>query len=144
LPHYNKNVIPFRPSEWTFLDYVEDGQDVIEEWYESQSLETQLAFDKLLKQNVKIKNHLEWIGRRHKMRGKGKTKIFELEFAAEDRANRILCVFDGVMRTVMLCGCYHKNKIWYPAGALEKAERRARTVADGTAKLKVKKIRTDR
>jgi hypothetical protein len=141
---HHKNVIQFRNKGWAFLSYVEDGIDVIESWYESQTLEAQLAFDKLLKQNIKIDNHLQWIGYRHKMKGNELKRVFELEFTADKRANRILCVFDGKKRMVMLCGCYHQNKIWTPAGSLETTARRAEKVLNGTAKLQFKKIEIDR
>lgn len=140
--HHN-NVIAFPSGPlWTFLSFVEDGVDVIEEWYEGVSFEARISFDKLLKQNAKVDNHLEWIGYRHKLKGKHR-KVFELEFTADKRANRILCVFDGRKRTVMLCGCYHKDKIWHPPNALDIALQRAKRVENGTAKLNIRKIATD-
>jgi metal-dependent hydrolase (beta-lactamase superfamily II) len=124
---------------------VEDGVDVIESWYEIQTPEAQFAFDKLLKQNIKIENHLDWIGYRHKLtRDKRLKKVFELEFTADRRANRLMCMFDGQKRMVMLCGCYHKGNLWTPAGALETTARRAERVLNGNASFKEKEIEIDR
>jgi hypothetical protein len=139
---HNKNVIPFRKPDqgWIFFTYEEDGRDAIEDWYNSQSFEAQLAFDKLLKQIQKVRNHLDWVGYRHKLHGEKYRKLFELEFIADKRANRILCMFHGEKITVLLCGCYHKGKKWTPAGALDIAAKRAKKVQDGTAKINVKEI----
>jgi hypothetical protein len=140
----NKKVILSfpEPTTWTFLTYVEDGVDVIDEWYKAQTFEARMAFDKVLKANVKIKDHQHWTGYRHKLKGK-KRKIFEIEFSADKRANRVLCIFDGVKRAVLLIGCYHKNNLWTPSGAPDIAAKRAEKVMNGTAKLNIRQIRND-
>ena len=145
MPSHNKNVILFPSTEkWTFLDYVDcEEENVIEKWLESQSSQAKYAFNKLLKQNAKVRNHLEWGGYRHKLKGKEYRKIFELEFSSDGRANRIMCVFDGVKRVVLLCGCYHKDKNWTPSNALELTLKRSLRVENGTAKFAIRTIRYD-
>ncbi len=135
----NNKVILLPRRQWIFLTYVEDGTDVIEEWVESLSFEAQIAFEKMLKGIYKIHNHLEWLSYRHKLKGRFK-KIWELEVPATRLASRILCVFNGEKRAVMLCGCFHKGSAWTPSNALEVALERAQRVENGTAKLRIKKI----
>lgn len=145
MPQNNKNVIDFPPGEkWLFFDFVEnDETNAIEDWLSVQSFGAKLSFQKLLKQTVRVENHLEWGSYRHKMKGKRNRKIFELEFSSDGRANRILCCFDGPKRAILLCGCYHKNSNWTPSNAVELAADRQQRVENGTAKLTRRKIRYD-
>lgn len=145
MPSHKKNVIHFRSAGWKFFDLIEGGVNVIQQWYDAETEDAQFAFDKLLKQNIKIQQPLEWLGYRHKLKKDKKNlvmkKVFELEFSTPDnRANRMMCVFDGERRMVMLCGCYHKGNVWTPAGSLEATERRAKLVLEGKAIVRERKI----
>lgn len=142
---HKKNVIPFPSKNWKFFDFIEDKVNVIQQWYDGETEDAQNAFDKLLKQNIKIELPLRWLGYRHKLTKDKKNlvmkKVFELEFKTPDnRANRVMCVFNGEKRMVMLCGCYHKSNVWTPAGALEAAERRAKLVLEGKAVIREREI----
>jgi hypothetical protein len=137
--NHNK-VILLLPRQWIFFTYVENGTDVIEEWVESLSFDAQIAFEKMLKGIYRVENHLEWLPYRHKLKGRRFKKIWELDVPATKLASRILCVFNGEKRAVMLCGCFHKGSAWTPPNALEMALERAQRVENGTAKLRVKKI----
>jgi phage-related protein len=145
IPQNKKIVIDFPPGEkWAFFDFVEDsGENPVEDWLIAQTFGAKLSFQKLLKQNVRVDNHLEWGGYRHKMKGKANRRIFELEFSADKRANRVLCCFDGPKRTVLLCGCFHKDGNWTPSNAVDLAAQRLKRVENGTAKLVRRKIRYD-
>ena len=46
-------------------------------------------------------------------------------------------MFNGQMRLVILCICYHKGKVWTPKDAIEIATTRAKQVSEGKAKLNV-------
>jgi hypothetical protein len=136
--HHNKMIL-LPHQHWIFFTYIEDGTDVIEEWVESLSFEAQIAFEKMLKGIYKVENHLEWLSYRHKLKGRFR-KIWELDVPATNLASRVLCVFNGEKRAVMLCGCFHKGSAWTPSNALEVALGRAHRVENGTAKLNIKKI----
>ena len=48
---------------WSFADYVEGGQNPIEDWYcGSLSDEGRYRFDNLLKNTAKTESHLQWGG----------------------------------------------------------------------------------
>jgi hypothetical protein len=144
LLEYNKKVIPFNSGDhcWTFLSVVTDsGRDVAVDWDIDRSFEALLAFGNFVKNDRKIKNPFEWTSWHHKMNGKpGKAGVIELRFTADKRQYRVLSVFNGSMRLVVLCICYHKGNVWSPKDAENIATERAKAVESGKAKLNVIEI----
>jgi hypothetical protein len=55
-------VIPFRSPLWTFLDFVDGGKNVIQEWYDKLSPEAQFSFDAVLKNHRKVESISNWTG----------------------------------------------------------------------------------
>lgn len=142
----NKIVIPFPQSNyWTFYDWVDgDGSNPIEKWLAGESEEVRMKFNSMLKLARKSRNHLDWLGFRHKMEGQLRAEgINELEFKADRRQYRLLIKFDGVLKMVILCGCYHKEKRWTPTDALETAVRRSKALSQGKARKRERTIQDD-
>jgi hypothetical protein len=74
---------------------------------------------------------------------KGADGIHELGFKAEGRQYRLLVKFDGVLRIVILCGCYHKQSRWTPSDAPKTATDRARMLSQGKATRRERTIEDD-
>ena len=144
---YQKKVIPFKPREetWAFLSFeTASGVDVAVDWDVEKTLEAEFAFNTLLKSERKTKNYLDWPSWRHKLQGDaGKYGLIELGFKADKRPYRILAMFDGSMRLVILCICYHKGSVCTPKGSLATATNRAKLVLAKKAKLNVIKVTDD-
>ncbi len=144
---YQKKVIPFRAEEgtWTFLSFeTSSGVDVAVDWDVDKTLEAEFALNSLLKSERKTKNYTNWPSWRHKLQGDaGKYGVIELGFKADKRQYRILAMFDGSMRLVILCICYHKGSVWTPKEALATATNRAKLVLAKKAKLNVIKVTND-
>jgi len=143
---YHKKVITFPCPSWTFSDYVEaNGNDPIQDWYNSLSEEAQNLFNSLLKSNQKVELPINWVGFKRYMKGSlKKWRVWELEFHADKKQYRILGIFgEQRKQAILLVGCYHKQRIYYPADALDLAARRARALREGRASLRERKIRAD-
>lgn len=59
---HNKKVIPFNSGDhyWTFLSFVtEAGADVSLDWDGEKTFDAEIAFEALVKNERKIKNHTE-------------------------------------------------------------------------------------
>jgi hypothetical protein len=139
-------VIPFpQPEFWRFYDWVDgDGSNPIEKWLTEQSDEVRMIFNSVLKEARKCRNYLEWPCFRHKMDDKlGAEGVNELGFKAEGRPYRLLVKFDGVLRAVILCGCFHKGGKWTPTDALETTVKRARALSQGKASRRERTIQDD-
>jgi hypothetical protein len=139
-------VIPFPQSGiWKFYDWVDgDGSNPIERWLAEQSDEVQMTFNSVLKEARKRRNCFDWTIYRHKMIGKpGAEGVHELGFKVDGKQYRLLVKFDGVLQTVLLCGCYHKMNQWAPRDAPETATRRARALKDGKAGRRERTIQDD-
>jgi len=65
-------VIPFPQSGfWTFYDWVDgDGSNPIERWLAGESDEVRMAFNAILKEARKRRNHLEWLCFKRFLKGK--------------------------------------------------------------------------
>lgn len=142
---YKKKVILLKGVEdplWALLSFETDfGTNVVESWDAEKTFEAEIAFNELVKNARKTKDHFQWTSWRHPMRGEaGKLGLVELGFKASGRQYRVLSIFDGTKRLVMLSVCYHKGKIWTPKEAVETAMKRAKQVLAKKAKLNVIQI----
>jgi hypothetical protein len=144
---YQKKVIPFVPEKyaWNFLSFETDtGKDVADDWDCDKTFEAEQVFFNLVRMERKTKDYLHWTSWRHPAHGKpGKAGVVELGFKADSRPYRVLCVFDGSQRIVVLCVCYHKGPVWTPKEALKIATDRANLVRAKKAKLNVIQIEDD-
>lgn len=133
------------PVFWSFFDYVADGRNSIEEWYQGElSEEAQMTFDTLLKNQQKIESVLNWTGFKY-LKGKPKEeRIWQLDFIADKRQYRLLGVFGvGRKNAVLILGCYHKGDNYTPRDALETARKRAKALREGRAETNERKIKFD-
>ena len=142
----HKKVILFpSPAPWSFFDYVSDGRNLIEEWYQKElSEEAQFTFDTLLKNQQKIESVLNWTGFKY-LKGRLKEeRIWQLDFIADKRQYRLLGVFGEQRKNaVLILGCYHKGDNYSPRDALETARKRAKALHEGKAEINERKIKSD-
>jgi hypothetical protein len=144
---HNKKMIhlPPEPAEWRFWDFTQNDNDPIEEWYQDLSEDAQGVFRGLLKNNRKVKDPTQWIGFKGHLKGALKgSGIWELEFLSCNVQYRLLGVFGpGRREATLLIGCYHKQRVYTPANALETARRRKKLLEQGVATHRERKIPTD-
>lgn len=142
----HKKVILFPgPALWSFFDYVADGCNLIEEWYQKElSEEAKITFDTLLKNQQKIESVLNWTGFKY-LQGKPKAeRIWQLDFIADKRQYRLLGIFGATRKNaVLILGCYHKGDNYTPRDALEIARKRAKMLREGRAETHERKIKSD-
>ena len=129
-------------AKWTFYDYVEGGQNPIENWYGELSDAGRFGFDALLKDRAKTDNHLEW-GLKPLQGEAKKLGVWELKFIADKKQYRILGVFEASKRAVLLIGCYHKGKVYTPPNALDTACKRAKKLTANKAGMCERKIKNN-
>ena len=142
---HHKNVIPSPVSgTWRFFDFVSpNGTNPIEEWYQDElSEEAQITFNKILKDCKKTENHLDWGAFKRFLKGKKKHHIWELRFFCDRRQYRVWGIFNAGKQATLLVGCYHKEKVYTPADALDLAYKRAELLANGKAGRHERKIKT--
>lgn len=134
----NKKVISWpQPERWTFFDWVDlDGTNPIEKWLAGESGEVAWTLNSALKQAAKCQTPQEWLGFKRFIQGKKykDERLWEFEFSANRRQYRLLGRFDGQMKAVFFCGCYHKGSVYTPQEAFETALRRAKALSEGKAK----------
>lgn len=143
----NKKVIPFPQSDfWTFYDWVDgDGSNPIEKWLAGESDEVRMVFNSTLKEARKRRNHLEWLCFKRFLKGMKyeQERLWELQFRADRKEYRLIGRFDGAMKAVVFCGCYHKGSVYTPKEALETALRCAKALAQGKANRNERTIQDD-
>ena len=133
------------PLFWSFLDYVADGRNLIEEWYQKElSEEAQFTFDAVLKNQQKVDSVLNCTGFKF-LKGRPKEeRIWQLDFIADKRQYRLLGVFGQVRKNaVLILGCYHKGDNYTPKDALEMARKRAKALREGRAQTHEREIKSD-
>lgn len=143
----NKKVIPFPQSGfWTFYDWVDgDGSNPIEKWLEGESDEVRMTFNSALKEARKRRNHLEWTCFKRFLKGRNyeKERLWELQFRADRKEFRLIGRFDGQMKAIVFCGCYHKGSVYTPKEALDTAWRRAKALSQGKASRHERTVQDD-
>ena len=127
---------------WRVCDFME-GHNPIEDWrLDDLSENGRLAFDAMLKNTVKVENHLEWGAK--DLKGASKTeRILELKFIADKRQYRLAFIFQPGRELVLLIGFYRKQKVYYPPNAIETARKRAKAFRDKKAGKIERTIRFD-
>lgn len=130
---HHKKVIQFsEPQLWTFWDFVYlSGSNPIGDWYACLSEGAQYLFDALLKDMRKTANHLDWGAFKGFLKGVAKNhKIWELGFLADGKQYRVFCIFSEGKKVTLLVGCYHKQRVYTPANAIETAIKRSKLLAE--------------
>jgi len=146
---YNKKVIEFpdKGTLWAFEDYVEGGNNPIQEWYDTElSDEAQMMFNNVLKNCQKIGDPSKWEDSRGFLKGEcDGHKIWELGFRSDNKQHRIFGIFSAEKRrhAILLIGCYHKQKRYTPDHALATAVKRKKALDEGRATTVERKIDID-
>jgi hypothetical protein len=123
---------PIKTERWRFFDYVENGKNAIDPWYDGLSEGAKDIFEALLKQNSKTPLPIHW-GCSKALQGEHKQEgIWEWRFFADDCQQRILGIFGGKRReAIFLIGCSHKDDVYTPPRCLDIALRRAKEIRKG-------------
>lgn len=144
---YNKKVIIINQGFWRFWDFVyQNDSNPIEDWYVRElSEDAQLIFVKILKDNRKTDQPINWVGFKRFLAGKYRDyRIWELSFYSDGRQHRVFGVFGpGRKEATLLVGCYHKGHVYTPPDAMETAYNRARLLSRGEAMCYERKIPID-
>jgi hypothetical protein len=145
-------VIPFvssrqqdiKPTLWTFSDYREGQNNVIQAWYDELEEEEQDVFESLLKVNGKESLPIHWQGCKV-LQGDAKSeKIWEWRFGCGRIQQRLLGVFGPGRSAIFLIGCNHKQKVYQPRDCITTAIKRAKLVKEGRVELDGRTARQDR
>jgi hypothetical protein len=136
---YHKKVISFpkppkpeKADKWRFFDYLENGKNTINPWYEALSEEAQDVFDSILKQHAKTPLPIHW-GNSKMLQGEYKQeRIWEWRFLADGCQQRILGIFGNQRKeAIFLIGCSHKDDVYSPPKCLDMALKRAKDYRKG-------------
>ena len=130
---------------WRFFDYESlppSKRNPIEDFYRKELSESaRMLFDNILKDSGKTGDFRHWVAFKRFLKGEAKgERLFELEFSADKRAYRAICRQSDGRRIVILALCYHKQKVYTPANAIESAVKRSRALREGKAGLRERKI----
>ena len=132
---YHKIVIP--SIAWQFFDFTyKTNSNAVENWYCKQDEETQDMFTQTVDSCRDITNHLDWPHFRP-LRGEPQKSlgIWEIGFCSLRREYRILGIFNGKKRAVLLGACFHKQRIYSPPEAIPTACDKAKLLGSGGGKL---------
>jgi hypothetical protein len=148
----HKKVIPFssvwqpeiKPTLWTFFDFKDGQNNVIQTWYDGLQEEEQDVFESLLKINGKEPLPISWQGCKV-LQGDAKSeKVWEWKFSCGRIQQRLLGVFGPNRReAIFLIGCNHKQKVYQPRDCITTAIKRAKLVKEGRVQLDGRTARSD-
>ncbi|HVA95533.1 MAG TPA: type II toxin-antitoxin system RelE/ParE family toxin [Candidatus Dormibacteraeota bacterium] len=145
---HHKKVISYTlvPVEWTFCDYSTAAGNPIENWVAGLSEDAENLFWSVLKNNRKVQNPIDWTQLRYLQGDAKKHRLWELRFKADDKAYRVIGFFSDDRRktAILLMGCFHKQKVYDPPGAINTAITRKGKLEKGEAIAIERKIPTDR
>ncbi len=129
---------------WTVHDWVEGQSNPVDEWHGRLSDAAKLQFNALFKNICKEPNHLFWGGFKFPKGELRQERIWQLDFVADKKQYRVLGIFGGVQRQlVLLEGLFHKGKVYTPPNAFENAIKRAKRLREKKASTRERKIRFD-
>lgn len=121
-----------KADNWRFFDFLENGNNAVNHWYEALSEGAQDIFDLILKQNAKTPLPIHW-GNSKALQGEYKQeRIWEWRFFADDCQQRVLGIFgDKRKEAIFLIGCSHKDDVYTPPKCLDIALSRAKEYRKG-------------
>jgi hypothetical protein len=110
---------------WTFVEYVSGrGLGTVTAWLAEGSVTRRAEFHTRLRFLAPIRNRLDWEDSsfRKMRRAAGRAGLYEIRWKADSTQWRVLGFFrDGQREFVMVMGCSHKQQIYTPRDAIEKA-----------------------
>jgi hypothetical protein len=126
-------------DSWQFKDYISpQGRNVIDDWYKRLLRQEQSDFMALIRILAKTR---EWKDPAFKQL-KGKYQgMGELRFTSERKAHRVIgVVWPRPRQFTMLIGCFHKQRVYTPANALDTAFQRKGFLERGKGSVRDRKI----
>jgi hypothetical protein len=124
---------------WKFMDYISpQGRNVIADWYTGLLAQEQSDFQALMRILAKTR---QWHRGAFKLLGGQYRGLGELRFDSERKAHRVIgCFGPALGQFTMLIGCFHKQRVYTPANALDTALRRKRFLERGEGSVHERKI----
>ena len=141
----HKKVIPFPRVGWRFWDYLEAGNNPIEDWYQGLSeADGRPVFDAIIKANKKADHPSQWLDSKM-LKGEAQEHgIWEWRFYADGRQQRLLGIFGSDRKqAIFLIGCTHKQNVYNPPKCIETAIKRAKDVRAERARINERTVRED-
>jgi hypothetical protein len=125
---------------WQFMDYISlRGRNVIQDWYAGLLMRERTDFDAFIRLLART---AEWRYPDFRwLRGKKYRGLGEIRFESEKKEHRVIGYFNLVPRQyIMLIGCFHKQRIYTPANALDTALQRKKLIEQGEGTLRERKL----
>jgi Phage derived protein Gp49-like (DUF891) len=121
------------------MDYISpQGRNVIADWYTGLLAQEQSDFQALMRILAKTR---QWHRGAFKLLGRQYRGLGELRFDSERKAHRVIgCFGPALGQFTMLIGCFHKQRVYTPANALDTALRRKRFLERGEGSVHERKI----
>jgi phage-related protein len=127
-------------DSWKFMDYISPvGRNVIQDWYDRLLMRERADFDAFIRILAKT---AEWKYPDFRwLQGKKYRGIGEIRFDSEKKAHRVVGYFSLTSHQyVMLIGCFHKQRVYTPANALDTAVQRKKLLEQGRGGIHERKI----
>lgn len=112
---------------------------MIADWYAGLLTQEQSDFKAFMRILAKTR---EWRYPAFKwLTGKKYRELGELRFESEKKAHRVIgCLGPGAKQFTMLIGCFHKQRVYNPANALDTALQRKKLLEQGEGSARERKI----
>ena len=120
---------------WKFMDFRSpSGNNQIAKWYADLDPREQADFDTLIKI---LGNSEKWDSKDcASISGKKYQGLSELRFKQCDKQHRVIGFANkDTHEYMLLIGCFHKDKVYKPPGALDQAVKRRNQVNSGEASI---------
>jgi hypothetical protein len=124
---------------WQFMDYISpQGRNLIADWYARLLRQEQSDFMVLIRI---LANTRQWPRGAYRPLGKQYSGLGELRFTSERKEHRVIgCFGPAAGQFTMLVGCFHKQRVYTPANALDTAIQRRRFLERGEGSVRERKI----
>jgi phage-related protein len=126
-------------DSWQFMDYISpQGRNMIADWYARLLKQAQSDFMTLIRILAKTRQWKDPAFKHLKSKYQG---MGEIRFTSERKEHRVIGFrWPGPQQFTMLIGCFHKQRVYTPANALDTALQRKRFLEQGEGSVHDRKI----
>jgi phage-related protein len=126
-------------DSWQFMDYISpQGRNMIADWHARLLRQEQSDFIALIRILAKTRQWKDPAFKQLKGKYQG---MDELRFTSERKAHRVIgFVWPSSQQFTMLIGCFHKQRVYTPANALDTALQRRKFLEQGKGSVRERKI----
>lgn len=117
-------------DDWQFMDYISpQGGNMIADWHARLLKQEQSDFITLVRILARTQ---QWKGPAFRRLGGEHQGMGEIRFTSERKAHLVIgFVWPSPQQFTMLIGCFHKQRVYTPANALDTALQRKRFLERG-------------